>query len=109
MTEKRNNNNFTPEELQAVIQGIKSNNPAATNQFYEWFKPLIWHYASFKEVRYKLAEDAENILWLELLTFIKKTEFTNYVTLPGLFKKVVIFKLLDSLKSKAFSYGRQAR
>lgn len=92
---------FTPEELEMAVKNAQAGNRVALEQLYHWFKPLIMKAAHSYSIYTVLDEDAENIAWQIFYEFVYKYDDNKYRYLPGLFRKVVRYRLLDAAKARA--------
>lgn len=95
-------------ELQEAVKRAQENDPQATLQLYQWFKPLILSTAysyigSNGESSVELfEEDAINILWIRFYEIIKAYKGDNYNALPGLIKASLEHHLVDMLRTRKY-------
>lgn len=85
-----------PNELKKLVHQYQEGDYLAAECICQSFTPLVKRLAHRPYVYNSYGEDAENMLWLWLLEFLKFYKGDNFKKLPGLIRKHLIFKLMRS-------------
>lgn len=96
---------LSPDELKAAVLDFQKGDSLAAELLRLQFSPLIYRLTHRHSVRSVFGEDAENIAWLLFFEFLANYQGVNYIRLPGLVRRFMIFRLMNGIAHHSFRYN----
>ena len=91
---------LTASTLRAAVQAYQQGNPHAAERLRQAFAPLVCKLSRRHSVCSVLGEDAENTVWMLFFDFIYKYKDDDFKHLPGLVRRFLIQRLINTLKKE---------
>ena len=91
---------LTSSALRATVQGYQQGNSHDAERLRQAFSPLVSKLSHRHCVYSVLGEDAENTLWMIFYDFLYKYTGDDYKHLPGLIRRHLIQRLINTLKKE---------
>ena len=85
------------DDLKTIIQNYQQGDTHAAEQLRQQFYPLIYKLSHRHSMYSTFGEDAENIAWLLFYEFMYSYDGENFIKLPGLVKRFMVFRLINGV------------
>lgn len=88
---------LSPDELEQFVLNYQKGDSHAAELLRQYFSPLIYRLTHRHSVYATLGEDAENIAWILFYEFISKYQGADFIHLPGLVRRFMIFRMMNHI------------
>lgn len=95
------------DDLKTIVQNYQQGDTHAAEQLRQQFYPLIYKLSHRHSMYSTFGEDAENIAWLLFYEFIHEYQGEDYIRLPGLVKRFLIFRLLRQMQQQGVRWDTE--
>ena len=97
----------TTDSLKVIVQNYQKGDALGAEQLRQRFYPLIYKLSHRHSMYSAFGEDAENIAWLLFYEFIFSYQGEDYVRLPGLVRRFLIFRLLRKMQQQGMKWDME--
>ena len=94
-----------PDELKTIVHDYQKGDTNAAELLRQQFSPLIYKLSHRHSMLTSFGEDAENMAWLLFYEFIASYQGNDFIHLPGLVKRFVIFRLMNIFEHNSIRFN----
>lgn len=95
------------DDLEIIVQNYQQGDSHAAEQLRQIFYPLICKLSHRQSMYSTFGEDAENMAWLLFFEFIYNYKGCDFIRLPGLVRRFLIFRLLRLMQQQGVRWDNE--
>lgn len=95
------------DDLQIIVENYQKGDSYAAERLRQLFYPLIFRLSHRQSMYSTFGEDAENIAWLLFFEFILAYKGHDFIRLPGLVRRFLIFRLARLMQQQGMRWDME--
>lgn len=96
------------DDLQIIVENYQKGDSYAAERLRQLFYPLISRLSHRQSMYSTFGEDAENIAWLLFFEFILAYKGHDFIRLPGLVRRFLVFRLARLMQQQGMRWDMEA-
>ena len=94
-----------PDELKTIVHNYQKGDSYAAELLRQQFSPLVYNLSHRHSMLTSFGEDAENMAWLLFYEFLSSYQGNDFIHLPGLVKRFIIFRLMNTFEHNSIRFN----